>query len=246
MEPSVPEVTPPAPTPPAPTEPVAPASEPANAPAAPEGTPPPEGGTPPADQLFELPDGRKVDAATLQKEWKENFLPDYTRKSQKVAQFEAINNPPKPEEQIPDWKKPDYVPKSIAEVIEIAKTQAIEQIANNAKAESEHVAAVAKEVDGQLEEIRKNDPKVDENALFLHANKYGFRDLRQAHANLQAIGAAALDAEQRTLKNLGRRAGDPVATQPGSAPAAGDAIDMRSLGGFRSAQEFLSRLKNNS
>ena len=37
-------------------------------------------------ELFELPDGRKVDAATLQTEWKENFAPEFTRRSQELAE----------------------------------------------------------------------------------------------------------------------------------------------------------------
>jgi len=39
-------------------------------------------------ELYDLPDGRKVDGKTLSKEWKENFYPDYTRKSQKLSEFE--------------------------------------------------------------------------------------------------------------------------------------------------------------
>jgi predicted NAD-dependent protein-ADP-ribosyltransferase YbiA (DUF1768 family) len=44
-----------------------------------------------ADNLFELPDGRKVDASTLSKEWKENFYPEFTRRSQKLAEIERAN-----------------------------------------------------------------------------------------------------------------------------------------------------------
>lgn len=39
------------------------------------------------ENLFELPDGRKVDALTLSKEWKENFYPEFTRRSQALADF---------------------------------------------------------------------------------------------------------------------------------------------------------------
>jgi len=39
----------------------------------------------PEESLFELPDGRKVDASTLSKEWKENFYPEFTRRSQQLA-----------------------------------------------------------------------------------------------------------------------------------------------------------------
>ena len=39
-------------------------------------------------ELFELPDGRKVDAKSLTREWKENFLPDYTKKAQRLAEID--------------------------------------------------------------------------------------------------------------------------------------------------------------
>jgi len=45
----------------------------------------------PEKELFELPDGRKVDSATLSKEWKENFYPEFTRRSQKLAEIERAN-----------------------------------------------------------------------------------------------------------------------------------------------------------
>lgn len=41
----------------------------------------------PEKELFELPDGRKVDASTLSKEWKENFYPEFTRRSQQLAEI---------------------------------------------------------------------------------------------------------------------------------------------------------------
>ena len=40
------------------------------------------------EEVFELPDGRKVDAKTLSKEWKENFYPEFTRRSQKLSEFQ--------------------------------------------------------------------------------------------------------------------------------------------------------------
>jgi predicted NAD-dependent protein-ADP-ribosyltransferase YbiA (DUF1768 family) len=45
----------------------------------------------PEKELFELPDGRKVDSSTLSKEWKENFYPEFTRRSQKLADIERTN-----------------------------------------------------------------------------------------------------------------------------------------------------------
>ncbi|HBZ37384.1 MAG TPA: hypothetical protein DEO59_02530, partial [Balneola sp.] len=57
----------------------------------PEETPTPVEGetptevTPEEPMLYETPDGRQVTAEVLQKEWKENFLPEFTRKSQALA-----------------------------------------------------------------------------------------------------------------------------------------------------------------
>ena len=78
--------------------------------------------------LYETPDGRQVTAEVLQKEWKDNFLPEFTRKSQALAEIERqkeFNSPPKDE---PAWKNDDYVPQNYAEVIELAKQEALSEI----------------------------------------------------------------------------------------------------------------------
>src|SRR4029079_11164306 len=74
----------PAAAPQAPATPAAPspATAPVASPTPTDGQTPPPGKAPTEGELYELPDGRKVDAQTLQKEWKTNFLPDYTKKSQ--------------------------------------------------------------------------------------------------------------------------------------------------------------------
>lgn len=38
-------------------------------------------------ELFELPDGRKVDASSLSKEWKEKFYPEFTKRSQELSEL---------------------------------------------------------------------------------------------------------------------------------------------------------------
>lgn len=194
--------------------------------------------------LYETPDGRMVDAATLQKEWKDNFLPDYTRKSQALAVIErekGLNNPPAKEE--PAWKKPDYVPASYAEVIEIAKAEAAQQIVEGQRAESDRISAIQTEVDGQLAEIKKTDPSLDENALFTHANKYGFRDLKTAHANMADMKKAVVDTEQRTVKNLKTREADPIAAIPGGEIPGETGYDPKEMSQFESATEYLAFLK---
>jgi hypothetical protein len=49
------------------------------------------------EELFELPDGRKVPAQELSKEWKENFYPEFTRRSQQLAEFKKAEEARKAE-----------------------------------------------------------------------------------------------------------------------------------------------------
>lgn len=225
-----------------------PAPEPEASPSeeAPEGTPEveadPENSTPenpeaPAeDQLYELPDGRKVDGATLAKEWKENFLPDYTRKSQELA---AKNNPNLPTETPPEnpYADPDYVPQSYAEIIEAAKTAALAELAQKEEAAAAAHKAVEDAVVQQLEEVKKIDPNVDENKLFLHANKYGFRDLSTAYQNMKDMGQITKTVQKQTVENIQKRK-DPVSVAPGG--QVGTAPDPSAFG---SAVEFMRSLK---
>lgn len=199
---------------------------------------------PAPETLYETPDGRKINAEALQKEWKENFLPEFTRKSQRLAELETNKGPDNkgaPEE--PKWKKADYVPENIAEVIELAKAEAINEIRGQAEAEQSRVKAIHDGVESQLNEVRKIDLKLDENALFLHATKYGFSDLKAAHSNMMEMKRIAVDAEQRTIKNLKLRDADPIAGGSDGAVSPDDAYDPAAMGQFQSAQDFLAKLK---
>ena len=207
----------------------------------------------PEETLYDLPDGRKVDATTLAKEFKENFLPEFTRKSQDLAAYERgekpgkpqdgknLNNPPDPN--APKWKDPNYVPENYAEVIEIATEEAEKRIQAREQAEQERVKGVQSAIEATLTEIKKTDPNLDENSLFQHANKYGFTDLMKAHANMKDIKQAAVDAEQNAIKNLRTRDTDPIAGGDSGATSPDDGVDMSSISGFSNAVEFLGRVK---
>lgn len=193
--------------------------------------------------LYETPDGRKVDAATLQKEWKDNFLPEFTRKSQELADLKRgkdLNSPGKDE---PAWRKPDYVPQNYAEVIEIAKREALDDIKNNAKAEEDRINAIHTAVDSEIAELKKIDPTLDENALFQHATKYGFQSLKSAHLSMTDMKKAVVDAEQRTVKNLKTREADPISTAPGGELPDSSGYDPAEMSNFDSATEYLTHLK---
>lgn len=185
----------------------------------------------PEVQLYKLPDGREVDAATVLQEYT-NLLPEFTRKSQELAKLEGTKH-----EDIPEWKKEGFIPKSYAEIIELGKAEALKEIlANNAVEEAKR-AEVAALVDSALTAIRAKDPKVDENALFAHANKYGFRDLKLAYENMQEIKKVATVTEERVLQGAKKKV-DPIATGGGN--GSGSVPRYAPAG---SATEFLSRLK---
>jgi hypothetical protein len=204
--------------------------------------------TPPAPEvksdeiLYDLPDGRKVNADALQREWKDNFLPEFTKKSQRLAEIDREKDLNRPGDE-PAWKKPDYVPQNYAEVIEFAKKEALNEIQSTHQAEQARIKAVQDSVDSELTEIRKADPKLDENSLFQHANKYGFSSLKTAHSNMLDMKKAAVEIEQRTVKNIKTRDADPISTgHGGELPDAGG-YDPNEMSNFDSATSYLQFIK---
>lgn len=185
-----------------------------------------------APKLYKLPDGREVDADGLKAEY-ENLLPEFTRKSQRVAELERAHDPNI--NNLPEWKKEGYVPKSYAELVELGKQEALAEIARVADAEQAERTRITAAVDAQVSALKAKDPKLDENALFAHANKYGFRDLGLAYENMSALKTVELATEQR-LKAKPKP--DPIAT--GSGAGAGSVPRYPQA---TSATEFLSRLK---
>lgn len=168
---------------------------------------------------FELPDGRKVDAATLAREWKENFYPEYTRKSQALAaqqqhQPALTNEPQAPTNKYAD---PNYIPQSYEEILAEAEQRAVAKIEAKQQGEVQRVNAIENQVTQQLADIKTTDPTLDETALFLHATKYGFQDLKAAHTNMKDMRSMAKTVQQQTAANIQKRSNEPVATTPGQA-----------------------------
>jgi len=171
---------------------------------------PPE--TPTEPELFDLPDGRKVDASTLAKEFKENFLPEFTRKSQELAE---IKKAPLPETPKSPYEDPAYVPQTYEEIIKVAEERAIQAIEKKQADQVAFAQSIETAVATQLEEVKKTDPNVNENQLFLHANKYGFRDLKIAHQNMKDMAELTKTVQKQTVQNIQKRA-DPVSVSPGA------------------------------
>lgn len=190
--------------------------------------------TEPVVETYELPDGRKVDGETLAKEWKENFYPEYTRKSQALAELEKNKTINQPTEK--PYQKPDWQPQNWGEAIQLAKQEALEEIEGKEKAKVEQQQAVENAVVAQLTEIKKVDPTLNENALFLHANKYGFKDLQLAHQNMKDMSDIAKKVADTTAKNIAKR-NDPVSVTQGATGIKSDPSQ------FAHAKDFLRSLK---
>jgi len=186
-------------------------------------------------ELYELPDGRKVDAETLSKEWKENFYPDYTRKSQELAK---VKTPELQDTKTANpYASPDYVPQSYAELIEVAKAEALKAIENKEQERINHQQAIETKVANELSEVKKLDGTVNENALFQHALKYGFQNLKQAHQNMKDMSDLAKKVQTTTAQNIAKRS-DPVSASPG---ATGQRPDPS---GFSTARDYLRSITN--
>lgn len=183
--------------------------------------------------LYELPDGRKVNGEELAKEWKENFLPDYTRKSQALAAKEKVDLPDKPQNKYAD---PAYVPQTYEEIIQAAEERALQKFEAKEQSRIDQQKAIEDAVESQLTEIKKADPTVDENALFQHANKYGFRDLKTAHQNMRDMGDVIKKTQKITADNITKR-NDPVSAAPGAGGGKTEASN------FGTARDYLRSLK---
>lgn len=162
-------------------------------------------------ELFELPDGRKVDAGTLSREWKENFYPDYTRKSQALA---AKDTTPEDKETDP-LKDPNYIPTTYEELAAQIETRILAGMSERQAREAAERQAIENGAIAQLAEVKAVDSTVNEGMLFQHAVKYGFTDLRAAHANMRDMSAAVKQAQKVTKENVAGRA-DPVSAKPGA------------------------------
>ena len=192
----------------------------------------------PEAELFELPDGRKVDAATLQTEWKENFAPEFTRRSRELAELKK-GTPDLPTETPPSpYADPDYVPESYEEILKVAEQRVFAAMEQRDSENQQRQQQAESAVVAQLDAVKKIDPSVDENKLFLHANKYGFRDLSQAHQNMRDMSSVVKNVQQTTAKNIAKR-NDPVSISSGG--AVGQASDPSM---FENAAEYLRSLKN--
>lgn len=196
-------------------------------------------------QVFETPDGRKVDGATLQREWKENFLPDYTKKSQALAEIEKAKNIKTNETTEDPYAKPEYVPGDYREVINVAKKELKEEMAKDRQSEIDNQKAFEENISNEISELKKSDPNLNTDALFHHSNtyfaKYGvkFPDLKSAYTHMKDQAELTKTVQQTTVKNIAKHS-DPVSA---TGKAGGIAPNPSN---FRYARDYFNAIKANS
>lgn len=200
----------------------------------PQETTPEEPAKTPEVELFDLPDGRKVDAQTLSREFKENFLPEFTRKSQALAELEKAKQTKTTD--VKPYQDPEWQPQTYAELIELAKQEVKSDLQREQMEALQQRQAIEDSISQQLGEIKQIEPSFNENALFVHATKYGFKDLKLAHQNMKDMSEMAKKVQETTAKNIAKR-NDPVSMTPGATGAKpnpsqfGTAVEyLRSLG----------------
>lgn len=190
----------------------------------------------PAPQTYKLPDGREVDPDTLYKEYAENLLPEFTRRSQELAELKKQTPQ---QEEVKPWQDPNWVPQTYAEIAQVAKMEALQEMQANQSREQELYNSVMSETDKQIEEIKKIDPNINVDKLFVHANKYQFSDLKLAHENMREVGAIAKATESQATKNITKRSSDPVSAGSGNVPVDNGA-DVNMLRQNFGAKDLLS------
>lgn len=190
--------------------------------------------TEPVVELFELPDGRKVTGEELYKEHTENLLPEFTRRSQELASLKNGTLPTK--DTTSPLADPDWQPESYADLINVAKLEIKADMIREQEEQAQERKALEDTVASQLATVKASDPTVNENALFLHATKYGFRDLTLAHQNMKDMAQTAKTVQKTTATNIAKRS-DPVSFTPGATGSRPDPSN------FENARDYLRSIK---
>jgi len=194
--------------------------------------------TPSEDNLVELPDGRKLPPKEAEAEYR-NLYSEFTRKSQELATFKKGTSEPTINKHA---EKEEWIPQTWEEVLERSKQALREDMLNEQKAEQERLTQNEQIVTSQLTELKKENPKLDENQLFNHALKYGFQDLKVAYSNMKDMQSTVKKATELVTKNLQKRSAEPISgASQGGDTFDGDVYDPSARN--MSAVDYLRSLK---
>ncbi len=204
------------------------------------------------EELYDLPDGRKVTAKALSDEY-HKLLPEFTRRSQELAKFKEIKREPEPaaKTEPEPWEQPDWQPKTWQEVFEAGKRATLKEVSpmlsefEQAKQQRELTAQATQATEAEMARIKEKDPRVNEDAVFQYANKYG-TSLTAAYQVMQDIKNLEKTVEQRVLKNLKTRDADGIGVSSATSveddtPTYQEINSQRSIGS--AARAALARYK---
>ena len=165
-------------------------------------------------ELYDLPDGRKVTGQELHKEFKDNLLPDYTRKSQELAEYKRTEQNINQGQEVPAeaWQ-----PQSYEEIVARTKQEMRSEAEQEAQAQKQQADQIEQQVQSDLSELKKSDPALNADVLYSHAVKYGFQDLKAAYANMRDMNKVVQATKKNTAEAVAKREANPVATAPGAA-----------------------------
>lgn len=176
------------------------------------------------ENLVELPDGRKLPPKEAEAEYR-NLYSEFTRKSQRLSEYEKKGNSEITNNNQPT-EKSEWIPQTWEEVLEKATQVAEEKAERKAQAEAEFRQKNEEMVVGQLSELKKENPNLNESQLFNHAIKYNFTDLKIAHANMKDMQSSIQKATKMTVDNLNKRNAEPISGgSQGGAVYDGDVYD---------------------
>ena len=142
-----------------------------------------------------------------------NLLPDYTRKSQELADLKKGDNKQKEADDTPAFMKPDWKPNSYQDLAQAIKTAA-EMGEKNAlaklEAQREAQEKAKGELDGFIGEIKKSDKEFSEDDFYKYAKKHNFpinnvSDLKSIYSSYKEVAAARLKGETDANKNKDKR-----------------------------------------
>jgi len=183
------------------------------------------------EKLYKLPDGREVTADDFQKEYRENLLPDYTRKSQKLAAAErrlaelekaATARESKASEDARSAVDREDALKdvhpSVREAIISIVTPVLEQrfkAVDEERAQKEADAAFDRELDNLESEFKGGDglPKFDREAVISAMREHGNRIFDPRAKFLQMHEAEVVD--RKVKEALKKQSGGVVTENTG-------------------------------
>ena len=176
------------------------------------------------------------------------LLPDYTIKSQRLAELEKGPKKDKPPPEEPFYLKKGWVPKDYGELQEAlrdaresgnkAAIKAVEQ------AETKKATA-AKQIDDFVVEVKEGDKEFDEDDFFEYAQKHKFPinsldSLRSIYSSYKEVRDAGGEGAKKAKENLLKRKEDTISGPKGGGKG-GFHVPMKELRQSGSAVEAVQR-----